>query len=109
MGCKKIILLGIDCCRQEGLRYFWGKRGAVSKRPFRNDRIPIDHYSRVFYENKQTDIDLIDIAQYWESKSVFFNKKCQVFNASPISILNEFPKIDLDQFIEENQEGKKHV
>lgn len=107
MGCRKIVLIGIDCCRQDSLRYFWGKRGAVEKRPFRKDDIPVDRYRRTFHKGRQTDTDLIDITRYWKNKAVYFNDKCKIFNASPISLLDEFQKINLKRFL--NEEDKCDV
>lgn len=109
MGCSKIVLIGIDCCRMDTLRYFWGKQGSVTKRPYRNDSIPEDHYRRTLFENKQTDTDLVDITHYWRSKASYFNEKCQIFNASPISILTEFPTVNLQEFLINNEQGKKNV
>ena len=109
MGCSKIVLIGIDCCRMDALRYFWGKRGSVTKRPYRDDSIPVDHYRRTFFENKQTDTDLIDITHYWRKQAHHFRKKCQIFNASPISVLTEFPKVNLQEFVSNNNQGKKNV
>lgn len=106
MGCSKIVLIGIDCCRKDTNRYFWTEE---YKAPYRSDSIPPDRYRQVTHENRQTDIDLIEITQYWRSKAVYFNQKCKIFNASPITILDEFPKVNLQMFLRENQEGKKHV
>lgn len=108
MGCEKIVLIGIDCCRHDALRYFWGKRGAVEKRPFRNDSIPPDRYKKTFHKGKQTDTDLIEITRYWQSKAEYFNAKCQVLNASPITALEEFPKINLQAFLK-REKGEKDV
>ncbi len=109
MGCSKIVLVGIDCCRMDALRYFWGKRGAVTKRPYRNDNIPPDRYRKTKFENKQTDTDLIEITRYWRKKARHFNEKCEILNASPISILTEFPKVNLGEFVKNNSQGKKNV
>lgn len=109
MGCKEIVLIGIDCCRQDSLRYFWGKRGAVDKRPFRNDAIPPDRYRRAFDKGRQTDTDLMEITRYWESKAAHFNAKCKVYNASPITVLEQFPRVNLKEFLNRSEEGKKHV
>lgn len=107
MGCSKVVLLGIDCCRDNSLRHFWQERG--QKKPHRVDHFPTDPYRRCHFESRQSDVDLVDILAYWRDTAHYFLEKCQVFNASPISLLTEFPKVDLQQFIAENQEGKKHV
>ena len=50
MGCDKIILLGVDCCRQNGFRYFWqmpAKECAFPfKVPHRKDGIPVDYFKK---------------------------------------------------------------
>ena len=106
MGCSKIVLIGIDCCRQDDKRYFWS---GDLETPYRNDGLSIDRYRKVVYENRKTDTDLISITRYWREKSHYFNTKCNIFNASPITILDEFPKINLQGFLKDNQEGKKYA
>lgn len=108
MGCDKIVLIGVDCCRSESVRHFWGKRGAVSDRPYRSDKFPVDPYRRITDSDVQTDTDLMDILAYWKKQAHHFNK-CGVLNASPISVLEMFPKINLQEFISNNQEGKRDV
>ena len=107
MGCSNIVLLGVDCCRTDSLRHFWQDRG--KKKPRRLDGLPVDPHRRTTFEGQQSDTDLIDITRYWRDKAPFFLEKCKVFNASPVSALTVFPKVNLVQFIADNQEGKKDV
>ena len=106
MGCSKIGLIGFDCCRLDGgVRYFWqysrGQR-ADYERPFRIDYVPVDHYRRCMYKNRSSDMDLTEIAQYWEEEGYHFNDKCDIYNLSPISVVEVFKKENLSSFIMSN-------
>lgn len=108
MGCSKIVLLGIDGCRQFGQRYFWQLSPHISpvrtepyEKPYRNDRIPSDNYRKIKIKGQVTDSDLIDINRSWSDFGNAVNKKCKVYNASESSTLKVFPKIDLERFLED--------
>ncbi len=93
MGCDRIILLGIDCRRLEGKRYFWEfnqKKYNIS----RSDGVPLVKFKRVRKRGVQTDSDLIQIQDYWTKFGGELNKKCNIYNASTLSTLNIFPKIE---------------
>jgi len=98
MGCSKIVLIGADCCRYNGYRYFW--QAAPQKGPYRVDHVPLDNYKKCNVRGQVTDYDLLEIAKSWNILGPAINKKCSVYNASPISILRIFPKIDLKEFLE---------
>ncbi len=97
MGCSNIVLLGIDCCRQSGLRYFWQMPSFQGDRPFRNDRVPVDNYAKCKIAGEVTDYDLVDIFRTWNSLGSAINKKCKVYNASRISKLSIFQRITLEE------------
>ncbi len=106
MGFSKIVLLGIDCCRDPGgRRYFWTNK--PGRKPYRNDNVLVDHYHRVRSAGVDSDTDLVAITEYWEKAGLEFNKKCDIYNASPFTILKVFPQVSLPEFIKDNQEGKK--
>lgn len=106
MGCSKICLLGLDCFRIQGRRYFW-QFWEPKKQPRRNDGISNDSFKTIVQDNKTTDSDLQDILKYWKDKGVEINKKCKVYNASPYSVLDVFEKVDLKNFVSENQNDTK--
>lgn len=95
MGCARIVLLGVDGCRYKGKRYFW-QFWDESKQPFRNDDIPIERYQYQKFGEKETDNDLLDIESTWQSLGKAINRKCVVYNVSPMSIIKVFPKIALE-------------
>lgn len=110
MGCSKIVLIGIDGNRQSGHRYFWELPPHTSpyrtepyKRPYRNDRVAWDSYRKIKVKGQITDSDLIDINRSWLVFGTEVNKKIKVYNASENSALKVFPKIDLEQFIEDHE------
>lgn len=107
MGCSKIVLLGIDGCRQFGRRYFWQldvetPYPKAYKIPFRNDNVRPDAHdaSRCIFQGKQMDRDLIDINRSWEPFATAVNKKCKVYNVSEASVIDVFPRADLNEFID---------
>lgn len=111
MGCSKIILLGIDGCRQLGHRYFWQLSHHLSlyrtepyKQPYRNDKASWDHYHKVKVRGQVTDSDLIDINKSWSVFGNAVNKKCKVYNASENSALTVFPKVNLERFLEDHED-----
>lgn len=89
MGCSPIFLLGADCCRIRGNRYFW-QFWEKEKQPYRNDKVPEDRYMKT----KDSDTDLVDLLKYWNRFGNEINKKCKVYNVSPISKINAFPRIN---------------
>lgn len=98
MGCRKIGLIGVDCRRLDSGRYFWsGKK----KQPYRNDRVPVDRYKKTGYNGVESDTDLVNILKYWNSVSRLFLEKCDIANLSPISLLECFPKDNLENFLRE--------
>lgn len=97
MGCRRIVLIGNDLCRVQGRRYFW--QLYYSGRPYRKDTIAIDTFPRAMMDKHESDVDLLDIMNYWQSISQELNSKCEVLNASKISILDCFPKIELKDII----------
>ncbi len=99
MGCSKIVLVGVDCCRIQNYRYFWQFPGFKNP-PHRKDRVPVDGYYKCNFEGKQSDHDLVDILSYWRTKGPKMLEKCDIYNASPVSTLKVFPKVDLEEFIE---------
>lgn len=98
MGFDKIVLLGIDCCRYKGARYFWDI-GKWNK-PKRFDNIPTDKYRRVMSDNYYTDTDLLQILDYWKIAGKEFNK-CNIYNVSEISKIDCFRKIELNKLLPE--------
>lgn len=93
MGCSEIFLLGLDCCRIEGKRYFWQFR---NNQPTRSDGIPIDNYHKTIENGTQSDSDLKEIHKYWNNTGKLILNKCKVYNASGNSVLNTFPKVNLE-------------
>ncbi len=105
MGAKKICVLGIDCCRMNDKRYFW-QFWPPTKHPKRNDGKRVDGFKRVRRKDKQSDVDLVTILAYWKTQGKEINKKCSVYDASG-GILDVFTHVKLDEFIDQNQEGRK--
>lgn len=110
MGCSKIVLLGVDGYRQDGHRYFWELpvhtspyRTEPYQKPYRNDKPFWDHYRKIRVKGKITDTDLMDINNSWSTFGKAVNKKCLVYNGSGNSTLNIFPKVDLEQFLDQNE------
>lgn len=93
MGCDPIILLGVDCCRVAGKRYFWFDNKDYIKQS-RIDGLPLDRFMKVREYGYETDRDLLEILAYWNMSSKFFKEKCRIFNASPVSMMHCFEKID---------------
>lgn len=103
MGLSPIVLLGVDCCRDNGYRWFW-QYPEFPHKPRRLDGHKSDKY---FYrEGSKTDYDLVDILRYWRRMGIKMLEKCEIYNASPISILDVFPKVNLEEFIERHPEVK---
>ena len=93
MGCSKIILLGIDCCRVDNKRYFWDFWDE-DKRPFYKKHAR-RRYRETQYKDRQTDDDLLEILNYWNIIAKMCKNKIEIYNASNISIVDAFPKIKL--------------
>lgn len=87
MGCKKIVLLGVDCCRVQGRRWFWQ---FGNDHPVRNDKIPADRYKTIEYKKRQSDTDLVDILSAWTVQSRELKKRCNIVNASRFTSLPDF-------------------
>ena len=98
MGCDKIVLLGVDCWRVDGFRYFWQYSNYENK-PTRNDYKSLDIYRRCRVANKDTDTDLMNVLDYWKIAGEEMNKKCNVLNATPYSIIDVFPKVRLSSVL----------
>ena len=94
MGCSPIFVAGVDCCRLDCKRWFWEFAGY--RKPKRLDGRRADKYRKT----KDSDTDLIEILQYWRDQGSEFLNRCQVYNASPISRVDAFPKITLQQYLE---------
>lgn len=108
MGCSKIALLGVDNCRYQGMRYFWQLPHSTSpyrnipyKIPYRNDGVPLDRYRKCKIGGQGSDYDLVDISRTWNKFGQAVNKKCKVYNISELSILTVFPKMKLEEFVNE--------
>ncbi len=97
MGCSEIIILGLDGCRVDGFRYFWQFSGYEV--PYRNDDIPIDKYDKCRFRGQITDFDLLDMRTTWRPFGLAVNKKCKIYNASPISIVDIFPKVKFSDVV----------
>jgi len=96
MGCSPIVLLGLDCARVRAFRWFWQFPDWKNK-PRRLDGRKADKYKHV----KQTgDSDLDSILNYWRTQGREINKKCVVYNASEISKVDIFPKMNLSTVLE---------
>lgn len=91
MGCNPIILIGIDCCRVDGKRYFWTDNPNIEKPTLTKPNRP---YRKVL-EKTLNDGDLKEITDYWNMSAKYFLEKCNIINASPISSLECFPKKSL--------------
>ena len=110
MGASKIVLLGVDCCYLQNKRYFWEMLSHKKvRRPYRKDGIYTSDYKSCAINGKQSDVDLNDIYDYWKRLGSQMLDKCNIYNASPHSILDVFPKVLLRDFIDSNKECKKNV
>ncbi|MHA2279379.1 MAG: 6-hydroxymethylpterin diphosphokinase MptE-like protein [Promethearchaeota archaeon] len=99
MGCSPICLLGIDCMRKSGLRYFWQISPYLHNIPYRNDGVPIDRYKKCKIGGQINDYDLIDIKKTWSAFGEAINKKSTVYNCSKESVLGVFPKMELGDLV----------
>lgn len=104
MGCSPIGLVGVDCCRINNMRYFWQFNPAKYGYPFRRDKSHFDAFRRIMHKGKQSDTDLVDILSYWNDFGSELNKNCKIYNLSPNSVLDVFPKMELNEFLRENYE-----
>lgn len=95
-GCREIVLLGIDCCRVSGKRYFWQ---FWDRPPTRSDSVPVDYYRKIKSDTIETDSDLVDILRYWKKLYHSVRGKCKIYNASPISLVDVFPTIKLSDLV----------
>lgn len=102
MGCSPIGLLGVDCFRQNGCRYFWQLAPNKYDYPHRRDKIMPDTFRRIMNAGTSTDVDLIDILKYWKNHGLMISHKCQVYNLSQKSLVNVFPKMSYDEFVRKN-------
>ena len=79
MGFEEIIYLGLDLCHTSGHTHFFGT----------------DYCSK---NHEQTEFPkMIKIITY--ASKVLADKKCKVFNCSPVSTLQAFPKISYDEAV----------
>lgn len=92
MGCKEIVLIGVDCCRLEGCRYFWQDNEKYNVA--RNDDVPVDGFRKVTVHGNEMDTDLFSILYYWEKVSNVARGKIEIFNSSPISVVDCFKRVD---------------
>lgn len=107
MGCSNIVLLGVDGYRQFGFRYFWQLPHHTSfyrtepyRKPHRSDKVVWDHFRKARIKGEMTDMDLVDINKSWKAFGNAVNKKCIVYNSSEDSLVTVFPKVNLEQFLE---------
>jgi len=97
MGFSRVCLLGVDGCRYAGKRYFWQFDGF--DKPTRSDTRNVDNYSKVKKGSLETDTDLVNIGPYWKKLAYNIPNNFEVYNASPRTEIDVFPKIQLDQFL----------
>lgn len=100
MGCSKIVLIGIDGRRIDNFRYFW-QMDRNKYKVYRNDTVPVDKYRRTKHAGISTDNDLMDMQNYWQRFGSKLSGKCSILNASPISLITAFPKVELKDIINE--------
>ena len=99
MGCKCIMILGLDGCRSGKYRWFW-QLPSWENKPKRTDGKRGDKYRCYIDGQNILDSDLMDISRYWEERGPDINKKCLVYNGSVNSVINVFPYIPLNEFVE---------
>jgi hypothetical protein len=102
MGCDPIVLLGMDNCFEDGKRYFWefhGEPKAFQINKFSNySRFPsyIDKKT-----NKTIDRHCHEYEKYWshfaEANPQLLRGK--ILNSSVNSLLEIFPKVELDRIL----------
>lgn len=100
MGFKTIYVLGLDCCRLYGFRYFW-EFPCFKDKPYKVAFGHQDTYKKQIVGRIETDNDLSDILEYWETTAKCFLEKVRVYNLSPITQVNGFPKRDLKTVLNE--------
>jgi len=98
MGCSKAVLLGMDCRRYRGFRYFWQLPGW--KRPYRNDGVAIDTYKKKKDGPVESDRDLIQIKQAWQVIADNLPDDFALYNGSKLTILDHFPKVELQDYFD---------
>lgn len=97
MGCKEILVLGLDCCRRANYRWFW-QLPTWANKPFRLDKKKPDKYKRHRSIKGSTDSDLVDILKYWEKYGSLINERCKVYNGTEKSMVNVFSYMGLGDF-----------
>lgn len=95
LGFRTIVLLGMDCIYTNGKRHFYELND--HERPVRNRPFFQRRFLRKIKEN-QTDSDLLEILNYWESVPKQIKNQFSLYNASPISVIKNIPKIDVGEF-----------
>lgn len=97
MGFSNIVMLGMDCRRHNGFRYFWQLER--KNQPYRNDGVPIDKYPRRKDGNIPSDKDLMEIKRAWSLISDNVPKDLNVYNGSEMSILTHFQKVNFQDYL----------
>lgn len=100
MGADPIVLIGADCRRLDGLRYFWELPEFQGEKPTYEDYAHRRRYIKKNLGGFQVDHDLVEIHKYWFEVSESFKEAgCTVLNASPLSILRQFPIVKIEDVI----------
>ena len=99
MGCNPIVLLGNDCCFENGRRYFWqfpGEKKASKVSGGIQPWLP----NRGKIKNKCVDKNSVDFLEYFEVLSKQTKKQgINIINASG-GILDCFPRMSLEEVLE---------
>jgi hypothetical protein len=111
MGCKQIVLVGFDCKRIQGNRYFWQfpkhDKRTWCPEPSRSDRVKTDRFRKTTHEGRDTDTDLIEILKYWRKVGKAIQPHCRVLNATNHSAIDVFPSIRLQELLSSLEDGNE--
>ena len=92
MGCRNVVLLGMDCRRVGQYRYFW-QMPSFEPKPKRIDSMPTDKFKQCKVAGVNSDTDLRSILRYWDMVAKKTKEYVNVVNVSEISLIKSFPKI----------------
>ena len=85
MGCDPIYLIGVDCCMQNGKRYYWEFEGIEPCKRLNGRILPMQIAER---HNK-------DFMAYWEDFASV-NSHLNIYNVSNISKVRHFKSVKLE-------------
>lgn len=105
MGCDPIVLLGHDCCYEGKNRYFWQFPGETRAIEYNNRIFSTPNQGTI--KDKPVDIHCVQMNLYWNHFAEVNPEatKGRIIYVSPIGILDVFPKMTMEEVL--NQYGSR--